>query len=185
MVENTEQKNNIGIKDVFEWLESFVISLIAVIFIFTFIFGKVEVSGNSMNQTLFNGDQLIITGWNYTPAVGDIVILSKGCSDTEIGKIIDDKPLVKRIVAIEGQSVEIKESHLFVDGKMIDEEYEYGNTYSNGFEGKQVVPKDCVFVLGDNREDSSDSRVLGFINKSYIMGKVLCRAFPFENITAF
>ena len=184
---NNDDKDNEGggVASAFEWLDSIVIALVAVIFIFTMVLGKVEVSGDSMLDTLHNGDQLIITGYNYTPTRGDIVIIAKNASKTELGRIYTNKPLVKRIVATEGQTVEIKDGYLFVDGVKQEENYARTLTVDNGFKGKQTVPEGCIFVLGDNRGDSADSRLIGFIPKQYVMGKVLCRIFPFDSITKF
>lgn len=182
---DNNDENEGGVASAFEWLDSIVIALVAVIFIFTMVLGKVEVSGESMLDTLRNGDQLIITGYNYTPKCGDIVIIAKNASKTELGKIYTDNPLVKRIVATEGQTVEIKDGCLYVDDIRQQEDYARTLTADNGFKGKQTVPKDCIFVLGDNRGDSADSRLIGFIPKQYVMGKVLCRIFPFDSITTF
>lgn len=184
---NNDDKDNEGggVASAFEWLDSIVIALVAVIFIFTMVLGKVEVSGDSMLDTLHNGDQLIITGYNYTPTRGDIVIIAKNASKTELGRIYTNKPLVKRIVATEGQTVEIKDGYLFVDGVKQEEDYARTLTVDNGFKGKQTVPEGCIFVLGDNRGDSADSRLIGFIPKQYVLGKVLCRIFPFDSITTF
>lgn len=182
---NDDKDNEGGVASAFEWLDSIVIALVAVIFIFTMVLGKVEVSGDSMLDTLHNGDQLIITGYNYTPTRGDIVIIAKNASKTELGRIYTNKPLVKRIVATEGQTVEIKDGYLFVDGVKQEEDYARTLTVDNGFKGKQTVPEGCIFVLGDNRGDSADSRLIGFIPKQYVLGKVLCRIFPFDSITTF
>lgn len=184
---NNDDKDNEGggVASAFEWLDSIVIALVAVIFIFTMVLGKVEVSGDSMLDTLHNGDQLLITGYNYTPTRGDIVIIAKNASKTELGRIYTNKPLVKRIVATEGQTVEIKDGYLFVDGVKQEEDYARTLTVDNGFKGKQTVPEGCIFVLGDNRGDSADSRLIGFIPKQYVLGKVLCRIFPFDSITTF
>lgn len=185
-VDNDDKDNEGGgVASAFEWLDSIVIALVAVIFIFTMLLGKVEVSGDSMLDTLHNGDQLIITGYNYTPTRGDIVIIAKNASKTELGRIYTNKPLVKRIVATEGQTVEIKDGYLFVDGVKQEENYARTLTVDNGFKGKQTVPEGCIFVLGDNRGDSADSRLIGFIPKQYVLGKVLCRIFPFDSITTF
>lgn len=182
---NGDKGASSGVASAFEWLDMLVISLAAVVFVFTMLFGKVSVSGDSMLNTLHNGDQLIITCCNYTPKCGDIVILAKNCSKTELGQFYADKPLVKRIVATEGQTVEIKDGYLYVDDVKQQEDYARTLTEDNGFVGKQTVPKGCIFVLGDNRGDSADSRILGFIEKQYVMGKVLCRVFPFNSITSF
>lgn len=182
---DNDDNESSGVGSAFEWLDSIVVALAAVIFIFTMVLGKVEVSGNSMLNTLHDGDQLIITGYNYTPKCGDIVIIAKNASKTELGRIYTNKPLVKRIVAVEGQTVEIKDGYLYVDDVKQQEDYARTLTADNGFVGKQTVPKDCIFVLGDNRGDSADSRLIGFIPKQYVMGKVLCRIFPFNSIAAF
>ena len=179
------QKKPSTIENVFEWLDSIVVSLCIVIFVFTVLLGKVEVSGKSMMDTLKNGDQLIITGYNYTPKRGDIVIISRNSSNTEEGKLYADKPLVKRIVALGGQTVEIKNGYLYVDGEKQIESYAKTMTEDTVFIGKQTVPEGYVFVLGDNRDDSADSRIIGFINENYILGKVLCRIFPFNSMTTF
>lgn len=183
--ETQPQKKPSTIENVFEWLDSIVVSLCIVIFVFTVLLGKVEVSGKSMMDTLKNGDQLIITGYNYTPKRGDIVIISRNSSNTEEGKLYADKPLVKRIVALGGQTVEIKDGYLYVDGEKQIESYAKTMTEDNGFIGKQTVPEGYVFVLGDNRGDSADSRIIGFIDENYILGKVLCRIFPFDSVTTF
>lgn len=174
-----------SVDTVFEWIDSFVIALVIVALMFALVIGKVEVSGKSMKNTLENADQLIISGWNYVPQKSDIVILASNCSKTELGKVVTSKPLVKRIIATEGDYVEIKDKCVYVNGKKQTEPYAVGNTYTNGFEGKQRVPKNCVFVLGDNREDSADSRMIGFIDKNYILGKVLFRLFPLNSVATF
>ncbi|MGN0556952.1 MAG: signal peptidase I [Acutalibacteraceae bacterium] len=179
-----------SVASLFEWMDSLVVALVAVMLLFTLILGKVEVSGDSMKNTLHNGDQLLMSVFNYEPKAGDIVILSTGCAQTEEGKKYDKHPLVKRIIATEGQSVEIKDGSVFVDGKALAEDYldqslTGGVTEEDNFVGKMTVPEHCVFVLGDNRPDSADSRIIGFIDENYILGKVICRFFPFDDIRTF
>lgn len=171
-----------AVSSAFEWLDSIVIALVGVILIFTLVLGKVEVSGRSMMDTLQDADQLIITAYNYTPKSGDIVILSPGCATTKEGKQYDDKPLVKRIIATQGQTVEIKDGEVYVDGEMLKEDYARTKTEARDFTGKRTVPEHCVFVLGDNRDESADGRNIGFVDENHILGKVLFRIYPFDSI---
>lgn len=186
MQSDTENQSDGGdmaaVKSAFEWLDSIIIALVAVILVFTLVVSKVEVSGRSMMDTLQNSDQLVITAYNYTPKNGDIVILSPGCATTKEGKMYDDKPLVKRIIATEGQTVEIKDGEVYVDGKMLQEDYTRTKTDARDFTGKRTVPQHCVFVLGDNRDESADGRNIGFVDQNHILGKVLFRIFPFDSI---
>lgn len=176
-----------AIESVFDWVDSFVVSLVVVIVMFTFFLGKVEVDGGSMNDTLIDRDQLIISDFNYTPKNGDIVIISRNYSNSEEAAASSDLPIVKRIIATAGQTVEIKDDAVFVNDERLEESYCKNKTMNKGFVGKQTVPEGCVFVLGDNRENSHDSRSsdIGFVNTKYILGKVLLRIFPFDSFTVF
>lgn len=176
-----------AIESVFDWVDSFVVSLVVVIVMFTFFLGKVEVDGGSMNDTLIDRDQLIISDFNYTPKNGDIVIISRNYSNSEEAAASSDSPIVKRIIATAGQTVEIKDDAVFVNDERLEESYCKNKTMNKGFVGKQTVPEGCVFVLGDNRENSHDSRSsdIGFVNTKYILGKVLLRIFPFDSFTVF
>jgi signal peptidase I len=166
-------------RDLYEWLEAIVYSLTIVILLFTFIFRIVGVDGASMEPTLKTDDRVIITHLFYTPKQGDIVVITQ---PNEL-----NKPLIKRIVALGGQTVEINPDRLsvMVDGEEIDEPYILEPTLAKSdFEGKVTVPKGKVFVMGDNRNNSLDSRsnVIGFIDERYILGKAKLRIFPFSDI---
>lgn len=188
---NKRKRNAINI--LFDWLDSFVISLVIVIFIFTFIFIKVEVDGESMRETLQDHDQLIITDFNYTPQRSDIVIISRNYANTTEGEKTSDKPIVKRVIGLEGDTIEIKDQKVFVNGYEIAEEYldmditRERTTPEFDLTSKVTVPEGCVFVLGDNRWNSHDSRRsdIGFVKTDYILGKVLWRIFPIDKATSF
>ncbi len=184
-----ESKTPSWVEDIFEWVESAVISMFAVVLLFTFIFGVVRVDGESMTNTLQHNDMLVISHLNYEPKCGDIVIISRNYDNSE--QTQSSEPLVKRVVATEGQTIDIKDGKVYVDGKELDEEYAKGKTFPCSSSGKIEYPvkvkKDTVFVLGDNREDSHDSRFddIFLVDERYILGKAVLRIFPINTFTTF
>lgn len=165
--------------EIYDWMQSLVFALIICIIVFVFIFRIVDVSGDSMNPTLLNGDKLVVSDVFYKPKQGDIVIFRKDEYKAEA--------LVKRVIATEGQTIEIDfdRGRVYVDGKLLDEPYIAEPTHNQlDFQGPQTVPEGCVFVMGDNRNASSDSRraQIGMVDERLIVGKVLLRVFPFDSI---
>ncbi len=171
-------ENSIILKsELFEWLETIAIALVAVVLLFTFVFRIVGVDGDSMMDTLYDGDRLIVSHLFYKPKAGDIVII------TQPNAV--NKPLVKRIVALGGQTVDIDTERglVYVDGKVIDEPYIKEPTVripSPPLQFPYTVPEGKVFVMGDNRNNSLDSRstAVGPIDERYILGKAVFRVFP-------
>lgn len=162
-------------KNVFEWIESIVIAVVAVTLIFTFVFRTVNIDGSSMLPTLTNGDTVIVYELFYTPKIGDIVVLSVENNS--------NKPYIKRVIATEGQTVDIDfdSGVVYVDGKIIDDSYTNSPTNRRGEVVFPVtVPKGKYFVLGDNRNDSEDSRTqrVGMVDKSHIVGRAIFRLYP-------
>lgn len=164
-----EEDNRKEAEGLYEWVEAAVFSLTFVVLVFSFLFRIVGVDGQSMENTLKNQDRLIITNLNYTPERGDIVIINR----------YTQEPLVKRVIAVGGDYLEINgDTHqVIVNGEVQNEPYIKGVTYPLGFEAQQV-PKGEVFVMGDNRENSMDSRYFGFFKQSDIMGKAIYRFLP-------
>ena len=161
----------------YEWLGSFIAALLCVVVLFTFVFRVVRVSGPSMMPTLSDKDTLIISDMLYKPQTGDIVVL-------QVPSYKDGLPLIKRVIATEGQHVKIDFStwSVTVDGKLLDETYLNFQTQAmDRYDCPEefTVKKGCVFVMGDNRNNSSDSRnsLIGQVDARYIMGKVVFRLF--------
>ena len=175
--------------EVFEWLDVVVASIIAVVIIFTFVFRIVAIDGPSMMNTLLDGERVIISNLFYEPKRGDIVVISRNNDNSsEVGSY--DEPIIKRIIATEGELVDIdfEAGIVYVDGVALDEDYTLEPTYrSFDITFPVRVKEDCVFVLGDNRNDSMDSRSSqigedGMIHEKYILGHAICRVFPLNKI---
>ena len=175
-----EERKEFDIKrNIFEWVESVVISVVILAFVFTFLFRIVGVSGKSMQHTLEDQDRIVISTLFYTPKYGDIVVVNQ---PNEF-----HKPLVKRIIATENQTIDIdfETATVTVDGKVLDEPYlSTPTTDSEGLSFPLTVPEGHVFIMGDNRQDSTDSRsnLVGMIDTQYILGRALVRIFPFNKI---
>ena len=164
---------------VLDWLQTIVTALVACILIFVFLGRTVGVIGPSMEQTLIEGDRLIISNLFYTPKYGDIVVLRK---DT-----FKDEPIIKRVIATEGQTVDIdfETGVVYVDGAALDEPYaNTPTTLREDFEDPVTVPEGSVFVMGDNRNRSTDSRTesIGCVDTRYIIGRAVFRIYPFNKI---
>ncbi len=167
------------VTDLFDWASAVLFALVIVMLLMTFCFRIVDVDGDSMLQTLQDRNKLIVTGLNYDPQVGDIVVISHGA---EL-----DKTLVKRVIAVGGQTVDINSEtgDVIVDGIVIKENYINGKTTQIGDTEFPVdVEEGTVFVLGDNRPISKDSRFtdVGLIENENIIGKVRLRIYPFDEV---
>lgn len=168
------------VNSIFEWIQPLLVALVCVTMLLTFVFRQVTVSGESMQNTLQNNDRLIISGLFYEPQVGDIVVISHGQKYSS--------PLIKRVIATEGQtlSIDFDTGDVVVDGVLLDEPYTFGETKrltQSPMEVPAVIPEGYVYVMGDHRNASLDSRseIIGLINKKDIVGKAEFRIFPFSS----
>ena len=161
-----------------EWYEALISAALVLVLIFSFFFRIIQVDGSSMVPTLVNGDKLIVWGAGYTPQRGDVVIVD---SYTSYGK-----PLVKRVIAKGGDVVNIdyQAGTVSVNGEVLQEAYIAEPTYL-GYDVTfpYTVPEGTVFVMGDNRNQSLDSRstYVGCIDERDILGRVLLCFMPFTD----
>lgn len=165
------------VKELFEILKSVIIAIIAAFLIITFVFETVSVDGYSMNPTLNHKDRLIVEKVTYyfsEPKVGDIVVIKYPADPKE--------KFIKRVVAVAGDKVKIENSTLYINGKAKEENYILEKSM---FDFPEVtVPEGSIFVLGDNRNNSRDSRFedVGFLQYKMVVGKAVFRLYPFKNI---
>ena len=161
---------------VYEWIDSFVFSIILILLVFVFCFRVVGVDGESMMPTLNHGDWLTVRAINTEINRGDIVIVTQPNDRHE--------PLVKRVIAVGGDTLDIDfiTGEVEVNGEVIDEPYIMEQTHNKGDFDKPIkIPEGYVFVMGDNRNNSLDSRFdsIGIIDERYILGVANARMFPF------
>ena len=165
----SEHKENTKM-ELHDWLHCIVTAVVIGIFVFVFIGRQIGVQGDSMNPTLRNSDRVVMSRLFYTPRSGDIVVFRSDPYGTE--------PFVKRVMAVAGQTIDIDfaTGDVIVDGVVLYEPYISELTMRrNGFEGPVQVPEGYVFVLGDNRNNSRDSRDadIGLVDIRYILGRVM------------
>lgn len=186
------RKKRSALQAVYDYLEVFCYALATMMVLFLFVFRLVTVDGDSMRTTLTNGDKLIISNLFYTPETGDIVVINpENHGDA-------DEPIIKRVIATEGQTVRIDYENweVFVDGQKLDEPYirdmmavekqRWGkDTPMDGtnvpkYKNEFTVGDNKVFVMGDNRNNSKDSRSreYGEMGVNRILGKVIFRLTP-------
>ncbi len=173
-----EETKTVRGRELYEWVQSLVGSVLVVVAIFTFGIRMLGVDGHSMLNTLQHGDRLLVLNsmFYHDYQYGDIVILRKD-------GVFDNDPIVKRVIATGGQTVDIdfNEGVVYVDGEALEEDYIREPTYTaEGTEFPLTVPEGSIFVMGDNRNGSSDSRDyrLGTVDTRYVIGKAAFLLFP-------
>ena len=186
-----KDKRREGIND---WIEVFTAAVTIVVIMLSFIMRIATVRGHSMDNTLSDGQVLIMSDMFYTPKQGDIIVVQQNGGYFE-------SPLVKRVIATGGQKLHIDFTNweVTVDGKLIDEEYvkrgipgvsmdkeEYYSVYSSYFDetGSITIPEGYLFVMGDNRNESSDSRSIyvGLVRENEVLGKVVFSLLPLSKL---
>ena len=177
----TKEERKIPGREAYEWVQALVCSVLAVVVLFTFVIRMIGVDGHSMVPTLQDKDRLLVLNsmlyddYKY----GDIVVLRK--------PTFLEKPIVKRVIATEGQTVNIDFSTgcVYVDGVLLKEDYINELTFTEeGTAFPLTVPEGSIFVMGDNRNHSNDSRDsrLGTVDARYVIGKAVFLAFPGPDI---
>ena len=162
--------------DLYDWIQSLMVALVICITIFIFAIRVVDVSGSSMWPTLLDGDKMLVSNLFFTPQRGDSVVFKTDNYDPE-------KALVKRVIATEGQevSIDFERGVVYIDGSPIEEDYIAELTKTKlDFIGPQTVPEGCLFVMGDNRNASTDSRKkeIGMVDTRMILGRAYYVIFP-------
>jgi len=180
-----EERNNRIFKELKQNAGVFIVSLIIALVVNKAVLARADVCQSSMESTLKEKDVLFmekISVHTNSFKKGQIVVFKS--------HNVDDDNYVKRIIGTEGDQVKISSGKVYINGKLVEEQYLDANTITNGGEFLREnqtyeVPKGCIFVLGDNREVSSDSRDFGPINKKDILGHVIIRLYPFNKIKGF
>lgn len=163
--------------EMYQNIRTLVSVLVVLILLFTFVVRLIVVSGPSMEDTLHNGDTMLVWSLGYEPRQGDIIVLTK--------KSYQEDSIVKRVIALEGQTVDIDyyNNAVYVDGEMLAEDYvkewmyvpSYGDVINH-----ITVPKGCIFVMGDNRNESADSRYpgIGIVDERCVIGRAVLVLYP-------
>lgn len=183
-IPNQPRKKRDLLYDTYSLLHDLLYILAAVTVIFLFAVRLVGVKGDSMFSTLHNGDYLMLQN-NFLCGGydrGDIVVAA-------VPTFSNGEPIVKRVIATEGQTVDVVYSEaglgqVYVDGAPLDEPYIYetmNNTICSDFSQHVTVPEGCLFLMGDNRNHSTDSRYIGCVDERYVLGKVLFITMPGDN----
>ncbi len=203
-VAELEQKKKSLFKEIMEWITLIITAFVIASFIQSELFALTEVNMGSMMDTLIEGDKLIMNKLAYNwdePKHGDIIIFLR---DEPVNGILGrasiyisdismkfDKEfrrnrLIKRVIGIPGDEIEIRDNILYLNGIAQEEEYAridpYENRILNGSLSKFIVPEGKLFVMGDNRGESLDSRNFGVIDRSWVEGKAIFRILPFSKI---
>ncbi|WP_243093261.1 signal peptidase I [Pseudoflavonifractor sp. AF19-9AC] len=174
-------------RELFEWLQMIMGCVLVAVVLFNCFARLTRVDGDSMNNTLENGELMLVWSLGYTPKQGDIVVLNKTTAD-----FLGNRAIVKRVIATGGQTVDIdyNTGTVYVDGEPLDEPYIREEMYlpyvSTMQQTHWEVPEGSIFVMGDNRNASTDSRDdrLGTIDEDYVLGKVVLGLWPLSRVGA-
>jgi len=189
------------IKEIVSWLGIIIITFALYLIIDSTIIAKAQVEQSSMETTLFEGQQLIVNKLSYSfgkPKRGDIIIFfgdgEKGNFFEELARSCrnrfsfgdhdeeEKERLVKRVIGLPGDEVDIKDGSVYINGEPLNEPYANGTTYPGNVDLPIIIGENELFVIGDNREVSWDSRDFGPIEFKQVEGKAIFRIYPFDKM---
>lgn len=172
-------------KEVISWIKSIVIAIIVVFICREFIFAPITVSGESMSPNFHNADRVVVSKTSNIQRF-DVIVFD--------APDIEGEKYIKRVIGLPGDSIKVEDDVLYINGEMFPEEYLAENKEANPLQhltgdfslkentGESQVPDDMLFVMGDNRLDSKDSRIFGFVPYDSVLGEVKFRFYPFQKV---
>lgn len=187
--DDTDEGEKKPFAEAYEWLSSLVYAVVAMLGLSLFIFRPITVDGESMTNTLQHADKVIATNFLYKPDYGDIVIIQADRLQKRPSMLYGE-PIIKRVIGLEGDSIrfDFEKGEVYRNGVLLEEDYiRFPTTLSEpGTESgvEYVVPPHCVYVMGDNRTNSRDSRdmfAVGYVDTDLIIGKAFVRIYPFKD----
>lgn len=170
---NSDVKHENKFLNFFKEIAIYILIILGVILVRTFIITPVRVDGDSMNDNLKNGEILLLKKYDKSFERFDVVVFK-----------YKNEKLVKRIIGLPGESVIYKDNKLYIDGKYVEEDMIDKKTYNFDLRelGFDTIPKNYYFVMGDNRTNSTDSRIIGLVSKDDILGSTNFILFPFNKL---
>lgn len=161
------------------WLRDLMLSVLIAVLVIMFLYRPVRVEGTSMMPTLYDQERLFINQFSYKFGLGDI---KRGDTVVFIAPEDDTKSYIKRVIGLPGDTVEVDDGYVLVNGKKLVENYVPPDFRDDRSYSPRVVPTDEYFVLGDHRSSSNDSRAWGFVPRNYIYGKAVFVFWPLSRI---
>ncbi|MDO5096679.1 MAG: signal peptidase I [Peptostreptococcaceae bacterium] len=163
-------------KEIFTFIIQLIVVFVLVTLVKTFLVANIMVRQSSMRNTFLDGDVLLLSKLNKDDITrGDIIVFRNP------DRTSDHKYFIKRVIGVEGDSIYIlDDNRVLLNGELLDEDYVSPENNTNSFPGEWDVPENSIFVMGDNRDNSNDSRAFGSIPRSDILGKIFFRVYPFS-----
>lgn len=167
-----------GVRNIIEWIAIIVGALAVALVVKTFLIQAFYIPSGSMLPTLLKGDRVLVNKLDDDPSRGELIVFQRPAGQPDDG--IND--LIKRVVGLEGETIEAREGAVYIDGNRLDEAYLPAGVMTENLP-RQTIPAEHMFVMGDNRGDSSDSRVFGPVPVEMVVGKAFVRVWPLNGLS--